>query len=97
VREWLARIWNYFVAQSRARRELLMALVALLCGVTLLPLCIWVLGHAALGEYANGGPLALLRDFLVGLAHGTPAFWAAALGPYAALLIVRLAFFRRRD
>jgi ABC-type Fe3+-siderophore transport system permease subunit len=68
---------------------------ALLFGVLLMPLLVWVVGNRLLGPYTHGqnthaGPLALLADFLVGLGHGSAVFWAVALGPAIVLLLVRL-------
>jgi len=76
-------------------RELLLLGVALLCGLVLMPLLIWVAGNRVLGPYTHGqnlhaGPFALLGDFFIGLAHGSAIFWAVALGPLALLLLLRL-------
>lgn len=80
---------------ARARRELLVYGMALLVGVILMPLLVWVVGNRVLGPYTHGqnthgGPLALLGDFLVGLLHGSAVFWGVALGPLALLLLLRL-------
>jgi hypothetical protein len=82
-------------ALSRAQRELLGLALALLCGVVVMPLLIWVVGNRVLGPYTHGqeqraGPFALLQDFFVGLVHGSAVFWAVALGPAALILLVRL-------
>ena len=37
-------------------------------------------GRATLGDYAHGGPTALLADDFAGLASGALAFWAVAIG-----------------
>lgn len=76
-------------------RELLLIGAALLCGLVIMPLLIWVAGNRVLGPYTHGqnlhaGPLALLGDFFVGLAHGSAIFWVVALGPLALLLLLRL-------
>jgi hypothetical protein len=78
----------------RARRELLVLGAALLCGVLVMPLLVWVVGNRVLGPYTHGqnthaGPLALLADFLLGLLHGSAVFWAMALGPLVLLLLLR--------
>jgi hypothetical protein len=77
------------------RRELLLLGVALLCGLIVMPLLIWVAGNRVLGPYTHGqnlhaGAFALLGDFFVGLAHGSAVFWVVALGPAALVLLVRL-------
>lgn len=76
-------------------RELLLLGLALLCGLVVMPLLIWVGGNRVLGPYTHGqnlhaGPFALLGDFFVGLAHGASIFWVVALGPLAILLLLRL-------
>ena len=78
----------------RARRELLVLGAALLWGVLVMPLLVWVVGNRVLGPYTHGqnthaGPLALLADFLLGLLHGSAVFWAMALGPLVLLLLLR--------
>jgi hypothetical protein len=85
----------YGALPSRARRELLIYSLALLCGLLLMPLLIWFAGNRVLGPYTHGqnphaGPFALLADFFVGLAHGSAVFWVVALGPAGLLLLARL-------
>ena len=82
-------------ALSRLQRELIIYGLALVLGAVLMPLLIWVAGNRVLGPYTHGqnqhaGPLALLGDFLTGLAHGSAVFWAVALGPAVVLLLARL-------
>jgi len=77
------------------RRELILYGAALLFGLVVMPLLIWVGGNRVLGPYTHGqnshaGPLALLEDFFVGLLHGSTLFWAVALGPALVLVLVRL-------
>ena len=80
---------------SRAQRELILFGAALIFGVLLMPLLIWVGGNRVLGPYTHGpdphaGALALLGDFLIGLWHGSAVFWSVALGPAVFILLVRL-------
>jgi hypothetical protein len=80
---------------SRAQRELILFGAALIFGVLLMPLLIWVGGNRVLGPYTHGqnphaGPFALLADFLIGLWHGSAVFWSVALGPAVFILPVRL-------
>jgi len=93
--ERLTQLRDSYGAQSRARRELIIFGAALLFGLVAMPLLIWVAGNRVLGPYTHGqnlhaGPLALLADFFVGLAHGSAVFWAVALGPAVLLLLLRL-------
>jgi hypothetical protein len=82
-------------ALSGTQRSLILYALALLFGVLIVPLLIWLVGNRVLGPYTQGpnlraGPLALLQDFFVGLAHGSAVFWAVALGPVAILLLLQL-------
>jgi hypothetical protein len=79
----------------RAGREALLLGGALLFGVVVMPLLIWLVGDRILGPYTHGqnlhaGAFALLQDFFVGLGHGSAVFWAVALGPLVLLLLLRL-------
>jgi hypothetical protein len=79
----------------RAGREALLLGGALLFGLLLMPLLIWIVGDRVLGPYTHGqnlhaGAFALLQDFFVGLGHGSAVFWAVALGPLVVVLLLRL-------
>jgi hypothetical protein len=74
----------------RARRELLLFLILLACGLFVVPLLIWVVGQWILGPYADGGAFALLMDFFTGLKNGSLTYWAVVVGPYLFVLILRL-------
>jgi hypothetical protein len=93
----LARFATQVRSWPRGQRELAIAAAALLGGAVLMPVLVWVAGRIALGNYANGGPLALLGDFMRGLAQGAMPFWIVAAAPYVALLLARglLAAFAR--
>ena len=71
-------------------RELLLAAICLLVGLLVMPCLIFALGRASLGPYEHGGVFALWRDFLIGLAHGSQAFWFVALAPYLLVCLLRL-------
>jgi hypothetical protein len=77
------------------RRELLIALVAAFVGFVAAPLAIYAVGHAFLGSY-RGGAGQLLADFMNGLAHGSPVFWAVAVGPYVMTLLARILYQQAR-
>ena len=70
-------------------REGLLALLCLLVGILVMPCLIFAVGRASLGPYEHGGVFALWRDFVVGLARGSEAFWFVALGPYLLFWLVR--------
>ena len=72
------------------RRELLWVLIALPVGVLLLPPLIWLVGSRVFGPYAGGITRDLVDHFFRGLSQGQQAFWIVALGPYVALIALRL-------
>ena len=77
------------------RRELLLFVLMLVFALTLLPLAIWGAGHVFLGDYLRdpagrtGGPLALMADYVHGIAHGSPGHWVVFLGPYVLIMLFR--------
>lgn len=79
----------------RVRRELIVFGALLLFGLVGVPLLIWLAGNRWLGPYTHeqnlhAGPLLLLQDYFLSLAHGSAVFWVVALGPAALVLLVRL-------
>jgi hypothetical protein len=72
------------------RRELLWIAIALPVGVLLLPPLIGLAGSRVFGPYAGGSTRDLVDHYFRGLGQGGQAFWIVALGPYLALLTVRL-------
>jgi hypothetical protein len=73
----------------RLRRELTILVILLACGLFIVPLIIWAVGRGVLGPYADGGPFALLVDFLNGLKTGSAVYWCVALGPYVLIMVLR--------
>lgn len=86
----LKTIWRSYRQARGLQRELITVGLCLCAGLLLVPLAIWLVGTRLLGSYGNGGFWNLLGDFFRGLGSGSGAFWAVALGPYAAVLILRL-------
>jgi hypothetical protein len=89
VNNYLGRLWQQYQDTSGLERELLSFALCLLLGLLVMPCLIFLVGHLALGPYTHGGVLALWSDYLRGLASGSMAFWCIALGPYAALWLLR--------
>ena len=58
--------------------------------VLLLPPLIWLVGSRVFGPYAGGNSRDLVDHFFRGLGQGQQAFWIIALGPYVAILALRL-------
>jgi hypothetical protein len=93
----LARACRSLTAWSRTSRELIIFGSALVIGLIGVPLAIWFVGNRILGPYTHGtnthaGPMALLGDFFVGLAHGSISYWVVALGPAFIILFARVAW-----
>ncbi len=80
----------------RLPRELALLGGALAVGVFVIPLLIWLAGHATLGPYTRGdtgpgyGPLTLYGNYFSGLGHGWIMYWSVAVGPVVLLIAVRL-------
>jgi hypothetical protein len=72
------------------RRESLWIVIALTVGLLLLPPLVWLIGTRVFGPYAGGNTRDLVDHFFRGLGHGQQAFWIVALGPYAAIMTLRL-------
>lgn len=85
----LLQYWRRYRRTHGVRRELLTLLLCLVLGLVAMPALIWAAGSWKLGPYANGGLLALWRDFYGALSRGSLVFWLVALGPYAAVWLLR--------
>jgi hypothetical protein len=72
------------------RRELLWIVIGLVVGLLLLPPLIWLVGAHVFGPYAGGNTRELVDHFYRGLGQGQQAPWIVALGPYVALLVLRM-------
>ena len=72
------------------RRELLWVLIGLVAGLLLLPPAIWLAGSRVFGPYAGGSARDLVDHFYRGLGQGQQGTWIVALGPYLAILVLRL-------
>ena len=76
-------------AAQAALVELITLAISLVVGVVVMPCLIYFAGRLKLGEYAHGGVFAFWHDFMVGLAHGSQAFWFVALVPYLLVWLAR--------
>jgi hypothetical protein len=93
--ERLTQLRDSYLTLPRLLRGLILYGAALLFGVFIVPLLLWLAGNRFLGPYTHGqnlhaGAGALLSDFLVGLGHGSAVFWGVALGPPVLLLLLRV-------
>jgi hypothetical protein len=76
---------------------LILFAAAVILGLVVVPLLIWVVGNRILGPYAHGnnlhaGPMALLGDFYEGLSKGWLSYWIVAVGPLVIIVFVRAAW-----
>lgn len=85
----LLQYWRRYRRTRGLTRQLLALAICLAIGVLLMPALIWAVGSWKLGPYASGGLLALYGDYLLALLRGSLAYWLVALGPYAALWLLR--------
>ena len=89
--------WRRYRRTRGVAHELLTLALCLAVGLLVLPVLIWFVGSAQLGPYANGGFGGLLSDYYLALVKGSLAYWLVALGPYAAVWLLRgLRFWFRR-
>jgi hypothetical protein len=70
---------------------------AVILGLVVVPLLIWVVGNRILGPYTHGtnlhaGPMALLGDFYEGLSKGWLSYWIVAVGPLVIIVFARAAW-----
>ncbi len=86
---WYGRARDYFFSLSRPKFEGLTLGIALLCGLVVMPVLIFIAGSYVLKSYAHGGLFALFVDFYKGLVELRPSCWIVLLGP-----LVFLTFFR---
>lgn len=100
VNKALVGTWRRFHSLTGLQRELVTFALALLFALTVLPLAIWLAGQFFLGDYVrdpagpglarHGGPLALVLDYMRGIARGSVGHWLVLLGPYALIWAFRV-------
>ena len=83
------QLWRRYQRTRGSQRELLALGLSLALGVLVMPPLIWLVGSAKLGPYSGGGLFTLWGDYLLALFKGSLAYWLVALGPYAALWLLR--------
>jgi len=85
----LRQAWRRYRRTTGLRREILTLALCLVLGLGLMPILIWLVGSRTLGPYYNGGVLALWRDYLGAVVHGSAPYLAVAAGPYCAVWLWR--------
>jgi MFS superfamily sulfate permease-like transporter len=71
------------------RHDKLLYLAALAFGVLALPFLVYLTGTYVFGQYASGGALGFVGDFMRGLATFRWYAWSLALGPLAIVAVWR--------
>ena len=84
------RARDYYFSQSRPKFEAITFGLALLAGLLVMPVLIYIAGHYTLREYANGGVFALFGDIYKGLFEPRPSCWIVVTGPLVFLTLFRL-------
>jgi hypothetical protein len=87
---WFGRARDYYFALPRPKFEAMTLGLALLAGLIMMPVLIYIAGIYMLKAYANGGVLALFYDFYKGLVDLRPSCWIVLIGPFVFLSFVRL-------
>lgn len=77
--------------RGTVKRELVLAGSLLGAGIFLLPVAVYLVGQAIVGEYpADGGVPALAADIWVNAVRGSPLALILVLSPYGVVQLLRL-------
>ena len=93
---WFVRARDYYFALPRPKFEALTLGLAVLVGLLVMPVLIYLAGRYTLREYANGGVFALFFDFYKGLVELRPSCWIVVAGPFVFLTLFRIFRFTLR-
>lgn len=83
-----ARAWYFSL--PRFQFEAMTFGLAILVGLLVMPVLIYLAGLVALKPYAHGGVFSLFYDWFAGLFGDHSSFWIVVIGPFAFLTFVRL-------
>jgi hypothetical protein len=87
---WFVRARNWYLALPRFKFEAMTFGLAVLAGLLVMPVLIYLAGLIALQAYANGGVFSLYYDWFKGLFELRPSFWAVVFGPLVFLTLFRV-------
>jgi hypothetical protein len=87
---WFVRARDYYFSLPRFKFEAMTFGLAVLCGLLVMPVLIFVAGHFTLREYANGGLFALYFDYFKSLFLIRESAWVVAVGPFLFLSLFRI-------
>jgi len=87
---WYGRARGYYFSLSRPKFEALTLAIAMLVGLVIMPVLIFIVGSYALKSYAHGGLFSLFVDFYKGLVDLRPSCWIVLIGPFVFLTLFRI-------
>jgi hypothetical protein len=87
---WFVRARDWYFSLPRLQFEAMTFGIAVLVGLLVMPVLIYLAGLATLKAYAHGGVFSLYYDWFKGLFGFVPSFWVVVMGPYAFLSFLRL-------
>jgi hypothetical protein len=87
---WYGRARGYYFSLSRPKFEALTLALALLVGLVVMPVLIFIAGSYALKSYADGGLFSLFTNFCKGLVDFRPSCWIVLIGPFVFLTFFRV-------
>lgn len=90
---WFVRARDWYFALPRFKFEAMTLGLAVLAGLIVMPVFIYLAGRIALKEYIHGNVFALYWDFFKGLFQLRASFWLVVAGPFVFLTLFRV--FRR--
>jgi hypothetical protein len=86
---WFTRSRDWYFSQPTASFEAVTLGLAVLFGLLIMPVLIYIAGSLVLNAYDNGGVFALYFDFFKGLFEPRPSCWIVLLGPFVFLTLFR--------
>lgn len=87
---WFTRARAWYFSQPALPFEAVTLGLALLVGLLIMPVLVYIAGNTTLGAYANGGLFSLYGDFFKGLFEPRGSFWIVVIGPFVFLTLFRL-------
>ena len=87
---WFVRARDWYFALPRFKFEAMTLGLAVLVGLIVMPVLIYLAGYFTLQQYIHGGVFALYFDFFKGLIEWQPSFWLVVAGPFVFLTLFRI-------
>ena len=75
------------------KKEALLFLALLFCGLVILPIAIWIVGSAVFGEYGGAGYGDFFGTLSAKIRSGDGVAWFLVLSPWLAWQVLRLTLF----